>query len=143
MNINLPSYEENPTEVDMSIADCKKALLQITKVEPKDNSERGISNCVDFHLKIVEHDDDSAVGREFKTTLWEPDLNQTQLKIQAAVARWKQLCLATGVGPDGDGNIDPHAFHGEKFYGEIKGKKGKDGKVYANLEAIFFDNQEG
>jgi hypothetical protein len=140
MNINLPDYQNNPTEVDMSIPDCERALLLINKVEPKDNSERGMSNCVDFHLIVKEHDNPDAIGREFKTTLWVPNENDTKLRIQAAVARWKQLCMATGVAPDENGNIDPHAFHGEKFYGQIKGKKNpKDGKIYANLETIHFE----
>jgi hypothetical protein len=139
--IQLPDYDNNPTHVDMSIPACKRATLQILSVEPQDNSEKGISDCVNFGLKVLSHDDEQYNGREFRATFWYPNPSKdTALQVQATVARWKQLCKATGIEPDSSGELDPHSFQGEKFDGEIISRKSKtdSSKHYADLGEVYF-----
>ena len=127
----------------MSITSTNRASFRITKVETNEANGNISGNAI-FHLKITEHvDDEDMVGREFQTTFWEPDPeNSTQLQLQASVARWKQLILATGVTVE-DNEIDPHEFHMEEFEGQIYQRKNKKtGKSYADLGTIHFPSDE-
>lgn len=136
--VKLPNYDENPTDVDLSIHVCQDAGFTISKVEEKEGNDNH-KGYVNFTLKITDHDNEDMVGREFRTTFWNPNPEKsTKLQLQNNVARWKQLCLATGELPE-DGEIDPNDFHGCDFRGEIKlGKPNDEGVRYAELGAIHY-----
>jgi hypothetical protein len=140
MKIQVPNYASNPTEVDQSFIPCDDCEFLIDAVTPVE-ANGDVSAYVKFTLEVLDHDDENMLGRKFDTTFWEPDPSKgTKLQLEAGIARWKQLCLATEVSPEGD-ELDPHDFQGTKFRGQLytkAAKKDPTGPKYPQLGDIHF-----
>lgn len=138
--INMSNFDEIPDYVDLTIPSCKRATVRIVGVE--DKPDIGNSGMCKFQIRVIDHPEADFNGREFPESFWYPDEEATQLQLLFAQSRWKQLCLATGVRPDSDGNLDVGEFNMTEFDAELTLRKNKqDGKSYTTLGDIYFSEE--